>query len=107
MRLCSRLLVTKGNQRKPKKTKEDQSKRKKMKEIVFYTTQHCSLCEAAMDALLSLPEVQGSSLRTIDIALDDALMAQYGALIPVVAVGASQLEAPFDQDTLRQWLQNL
>jgi hypothetical protein len=78
-----------------------------MKEIVFYTTQHCSLCEAAMDALLSLPEVQGSSLRTIDIALDDALMAQYGALIPVVAVGASQLEAPFDQDTLRQWLQNL
>ena len=52
-----------------------------MKEIVFYTTQHCGLCEAAMDALLALPEAQGSQLRTVDIALDDDLMAQYGTRI--------------------------
>ena len=54
-----------------------------MKDIVFYTTQHCGLCEAAMDALLALPEAQGSRLRTIDVALDDHLMAAYGTRIPV------------------------
>jgi len=81
--------------------------RELMKEIVFYTTQHCSLCEAAMDALLALPEAQGSQLRTIDVAESDALMEQFGALIPVVAVGESRLAAPFDQAMLQQWLRDL
>ena len=76
-----------------------------MKDIVFYTTQHCELCEAAMDALLALPEAQGSRLRTIDVALDDQLMAAYGTRIPVVAVGEAELQAPFDQGTLQKWLQ--
>ncbi|MGB0997173.1 MAG: glutaredoxin family protein [Pseudomonadales bacterium] len=78
-----------------------------MKEIVFYTTQHCGLCEAAMDALLALPEAQGSQLRTVDIALDDDLMAQYGTRIPVIAVGESELQAPFDQKALQKWLQDI
>ena len=78
-----------------------------MREILFYTTQHCSLCEAAMDALLALPEAQGSRLRTIDVSLDEKLMAAYGARIPVVAVGAQEIQAPFDKSTLQRWLQNL
>lgn len=78
-----------------------------MREILLYTTQHCSLCDAAMDALLALPEVQGSHLRTIDVALDEKLTAAYGARIPVVVVGTQEIQAPFDQSTLQRWFQNL
>ena len=77
-----------------------------MRAIMFYTTQHCSLCDAALDLLLSLPEVRSSSLTTLDIALDDRLLVEFGDRIPVIAVGDAQLDGPFDALTLQSWLQD-
>lgn len=77
-----------------------------MREIVLYTTEHCSLCDAAMDLLLSLPEIRGCTLRTLDIATSDQLMVEFGSRIPVIVVGDAQLDAPFDAEKLRLWLQN-
>ena len=77
-----------------------------MREIILYTTQHCSLCDAAFDMLLSLPEARACSLTTLDIATDEILMDQFGERIPVVAIGDAQLDAPFDAPTLQRWLKN-
>ena len=77
-----------------------------IREIVLYTTEHCSLCDVAMDLLLSLPEIKGCALRTLDIASSDRLMAEFAQRIPVVAIGNAQLDAPFDAEKLRDWLQN-
>ena len=77
-----------------------------MREIILYTTQHCSLCDAALDVLLSLPEARGFSLRTLDIAMDEDLLNEFGARIPVIAIGDAQLDAPFDAPTLQRWLKD-
>ena len=77
-----------------------------MQEIILYTTEHCSLCDAAIDLLLSLPESRGRTLKTLDIATYDKLMIEFGHRIPVVAVGNKELDAPFDAELLGQWLQN-
>lgn len=77
-----------------------------MREIVLYTTEHCSLCDAAIDLLLSLPEIRGCSLRTLDIATSDQLIVEFGQRIPVVAIGDAELDAPFNAEKLREWLQN-
>tara|TARA_B100000902_G_C27166658_1_gene841586 strand:+ start:96 stop:341 length:246 start_codon:yes stop_codon:yes gene_type:complete len=75
-----------------------------MREIIFYTTQHCSLCDAALDLLLSLPEARGFGLTTLDIAADQNLLNEFGERIPVIAIGDVQLDAPFDALTLQRWL---
>ena len=62
--------------------------------------------DAAMDLLLSLPEIRGCSLRTLDIATSDQLMVEFGQRIPVVAIGDAQLDAPFNAEKFREWLQN-
>jgi hypothetical protein len=77
-----------------------------MREIVLFTTQYCSLCDAALDVLLSLPEARGFSLRTLDIAMDEDLLNEFGARIPVIAIGDAQLDAPFDASTLQRWLKD-
>ena len=77
-----------------------------MREIILYTTQHCSLCDAALDVLLWLPEARGFSLRTLDIAMDEDLLNEFGARIPVIAIGDAQLDAPFDAPTLQRWLKD-
>ena len=58
-----------------------------------------------MDLLLSIPEIRGCTLRTLDIATSDELMVEFGQRIPVVAIGDAQLDAPFDAEKLREWLQ--
>ena len=65
-------------------------------------TDHCSLCEEALDLLLSMPQLQGLGLQTIDIATDDALLEQYGACIPVLRTEATELRWPFGKEDIRQ-----
>ena len=77
-----------------------------MREIILYTTQHCSLCDAALDVLLSLPEARGFRLTTLDIATNENLLEEFGERIPVIAIGDAQLDAPFDAPTLQRWLKD-
>ncbi len=53
-----------------------------MKSLTLYSTSHCHLCELAHALLMPLPA--GFRLEIIDIAEDEALLAQYGTRIPVL-----------------------
>ena len=53
-----------------------------IKQLTLYSTSHCHLCELAHTHLLHLPD--GFKLEVIDIADDEALLAQYGLRIPVL-----------------------
>ena len=63
--------------------------------LLLYTTSACSACDAALDLLQSMPELRGRTLRTIDVANDDALVETYGPRLPVLAVGGRELAWPF------------
>ncbi len=74
-------------------------------EITLYSTDHCALCEQALDLLLSMPELAGRQLVVVDVALDDALSERYGRRLPVLTIGRDEarceLDWPFDADAVR------
>ena len=67
-----------------------------MKSLTLYSTSHCHLCELAHVLLLPLPA--GFRLEIIDIADNEALLAQYGTRIPVLHRQdcKAELNWPFD-----------
>ena len=67
-----------------------------MNSLVLYSTDHCTLCDEALDLLLSMPELSGWSLTVIDIATDPALIERYG-----------ERQAPFVRERLTGWLDDL
>jgi hypothetical protein len=50
--------------------------------------------------------MRGVTLNTVDIALDDALVEEYGLRIPVLKANNSELAAPIDIETLQSWLRD-
>ena len=64
-----------------------------MASLTLFMTEHCALCETVLDMLFTVPAMQGITLNTIDIALDDALVEKYGERIPVLKVGDAELGA--------------
>ena len=77
-----------------------------MASLTLYMTEHCALCEEVLDMLFAMPAMQGITLNTVDIALNDALVEAYGVRIPVLKVGDAELGAPIDAQTLQTWLQH-
>ncbi len=75
-------------------------------ELVLYSTDHCTLCDQALELLFSMPELAGQSVRVMDVATDDALLARYGERLPVLALAddsalpASELDWPFDASSI-------
>ena len=78
-----------------------------MSSLQLYSTEHCSLCEQALDLLLSLPELAGHTLTVLDIADSESLLIEYGERIPVLKAGQSELCAPFDRNAVVAWLNQL
>ena len=76
-----------------------------MTSLTLFMTEHCALCEEVLDMLFAVPAMQGITLNTIDIAVDDALVEKYGQRIPVLKTGDVELGAPIDAATLQAWLQ--
>jgi hypothetical protein len=72
--------------------------------LVLLSTDHCTLCERALDLLLSMPELRGRQLRVIDVATDDALLARYGERVPVLRCGDRELGWPFAAADVARWL---
>ena len=68
--------------------------------LVLYSTAHCSLCDQALDWLLSMPELAGATLNVVDVAEDDALIERYGERLPVLRVGDAEMAWPFDRTQL-------
>jgi glutaredoxin len=65
--------------------------------LVLYSTEHCALCERAIDLLFSMPELRSVTLDVVDVADDDTLAERYGARLPVLAGGGTELDWPFDR----------
>ena len=78
-----------------------------MRELVLYSTDHCSLCEQALEVLFGMPDLVGFKLNVIDISSSDELTSRYGTQIPVLRIGQSYLTAPFDRTDIQRWLEAL
>ena len=63
--------------------------------IVLFSTEYCTLCDQALELIFSMPELRGRSLDVIDIANDEELVNRYGERLPVLLVGAQELDWPF------------
>ena len=70
--------------------------------LVLYSTDHCTMCEQALELLFSMPELQGFSLEVIDVGEDQALTELYGERLPVLSTGSTELDWPFDAKTVRK-----
>ena len=75
-----------------------------MLQLVLYTTDHCTLCDEALELLLNMPELVGHQLMVADITADDELLDRYGERIPVLACHERQLDAPFDAEDVRVFM---
>ena len=79
--------------------------------LLLYSTEHCTLCEQALDLLLSMPELAGLPLCVVDIVHDAALVACYGERLPVLLLEGSGdapvLCWPFDQKAVAGWLRKV
>jgi hypothetical protein len=72
--------------------------------MVLYSTDHCALCERALELLLSMPESRGWSLEVVDVADSETLVGRYGMRLPVLAIGAVELDWPFDRSAVARAL---
>lgn len=72
--------------------------------LELLVTASCSRCDDALDWLLSMPELAGRTLVTRDVVNDETLLNRYGERVPVLRVGGSELDWPFDAEKLRRAL---
>ena len=78
-----------------------------MRTLTLLTTDHCALCEQALDLLLRMPHLAGWKLQVIDIVDDDDLLARYGERIPVLRSADRELAAPITEAALIAFLASL
>ena len=74
------------------------------RQLELFMTEHCHLCEVAMDMLFNEPAMAGFQLSAVDIALQDELLNRYGEHIPVLRLEERELFWPFDEQMLLAWL---
>lgn len=76
-----------------------------MSQLILYGTSACHLCDEALAITLPAAEMMNLTLCQIDIAGDEALEAQYGLCIPVLAKqSGDELCWPFDDAMVLQFL---
>ncbi len=70
---------------------------------MLYGTAGCHLCELAESEIFSALEPGSYTLEHVDIASDAMLMERYGTRIPVLLIGQTALNWPFDAALIRQF----
>ncbi|WP_148863245.1 glutaredoxin family protein [Marinobacter fonticola] len=75
-------------------------------QLLFYTTEHCHLCELAEALLVQAPINTPIPVDVVDIAHSETLVARYGTRIPVLRRedNGQELDWPFTQDELLAFL---
>ena len=68
--------------------------------IQIFSTDGCTLCDKVIDKLFGLSLAQGLELIVTDVSLDDELLNQYGADIPVIKISGKILRSPFSEEEL-------
>lgn len=59
--------------------------------VVFYTKDHCPLCEKGFEEVRQVAEEHQLVIEKIDIYSDDALLEKFQLMIPVVYYGEYEL----------------
>lgn len=72
-----------------------------MLNVTLYTRKDCKLCDEVKAELADLQAKYPHRLVEVDIDTDSALVAKYGATIPVVEVGPYTLQAPITRQKLQ------
>ena len=72
--------------------------------LILLSTQHCTLCEQALDLLLSMPELRGSALEVVDVVEHDELVERYGVRVPVLLLDGRELAWPFDREDVARFV---
>jgi len=72
--------------------------------LVVFSTDHCALCERALDLLLSMPELRGLTLDVVDVAADPVLLESHGPRLPVLSVEGRELDWPFTREAVARLL---
>jgi hypothetical protein len=67
-------------------------------QLTLLSTDHCTLCERALDLLFSMPELRGVTLAVIDVAEDPVLLQRYGAHLPVLRAEGRECPWPFSRE---------
>lgn len=75
--------------------------------LKLMSTSGCSLCEQALDLLISMPELAGWQLRVVDVTRLENGVEHYGERLPVLVCGNRELDGPLSRDTVRIWLRGL
>jgi len=77
-----------------------------VRNLIFYTTSGCHLCEHAAHLIFQLSSTKDISVVEIDIATDERLAARYGTRIPVVSRDDTlqELGWPFTFDELERFV---
>ena len=52
--------------------------------LKLLSTDHCTLCDKALNMLFSMPDIAGLELRVVDVVSDDGLLSAYGERVPVL-----------------------
>lgn len=76
-------------------------------QLLFYTTDHCHLCELAEALLMQTPVDPPIPVDVVDIAHSDDLVDRYGTRIPVLRRDdtGQELDWPFTQEELLAFLE--
>jgi Glutaredoxin-like domain (DUF836) len=72
--------------------------------LILLSTSGCSLCEQALDALFSMPELTGYRLQVVDVVNDESLLLRYGSRLPVLLCGDRELDGRLTVQAIRHWL---
>ncbi|RTE67658.1 glutaredoxin family protein [Amphritea opalescens] len=77
-----------------------------MRQFLLMSSVGCHLCDAAAEVLVGSLDPQQHLLDEVDIAYDDALMAKYALLIPVLVdeLSGQELRWPFDVNSVRDFV---
>ncbi|MCM3718251.1 glutaredoxin family protein [Fictibacillus phosphorivorans] len=62
------------------------------KNLIFYTKEHCPLCDKAHNLLKDLQKEITFNIKTVDIYKDDTLLEKYGLMIPVIEVDGTEID---------------
>jgi glutaredoxin len=77
------------------------------RKLIFYTKDHCSLCDLAEDLIELLKIDFDFEVEKVDIYQDDQLLEKYQLLIPVVEVDGKQVDVSgMDYNNLRKLFTN-
>ena len=76
--------------------------------LIFYTTDHCELCQQAEQVLLRTPLQTPVPVDVVDIAESEALVERYGTRIPVLQrePGGAELGWPFNEADVVKFIEN-